>query len=151
MKKFFYTLAAITVALSWNPSLAEDVYYCELVKSFMVDGSTRDQVNEYSGNKFKFAIKSDKIDFSDRNFVFLDEYSLSGQRGPYLTTEVKFSQISPSQFFYQQIKSYTESSTKPIQTLAIQTISYNDGALEAVLYVPNIGGINYSHSKCDKF
>ena len=65
----------------------------------MVDGSTRDQVNEYSGNKFKFAIKSDKIDFLDRNFVFLDEYSLSGQRGPYLTTEVKFSQIRPSQFF----------------------------------------------------
>ena len=146
VKKFFFALVAITLSLTGNASFAEDVYYCELINSVVVDSKNPDQVKQYSGNRFKFALQSDKIKFSDGNNIFSEEYELSSSTDNYLKSEVEFSQTSPTKFNFKEIRSFSSG-----LSFSVESISFEDGKLFGMLHLFNQGGVNYSYSKCDKF
>ena len=149
MKKFFFALVAITVPLTASSSFAEYVYYCELINFVQVGGKSLGpgRVKQNSGNSFKLAIQSDKLKFSAENYVFSEEYNLSGSNSSVLSLEVEFSQKSPTQFLFKQIR-YLGSDRR---LFSVETIRFNNGELEGVLHLFDGGGVDYSYSKCDKF
>ena len=146
MKKFFCALAAITGMLTCSSSSADNVYFCELINSVVVDSQNPDQVKQYSGNRFKFALQSDKIKFSAGNNIFSEEYELSSSTDSYLKSEIEFSQTSPTKFLFKEIKSFSSG-----LRFSVESIRFEDGKLSGMLHLFNQGGVNYSYSECDKF
>ena len=131
------TISVIAVILT-TPSFAEEVYYCELIKFVDIDAAPP-KVEEFSGNRFKFSIRKDQLDFSEENYVFSNEYDLT-------LSNVDFRRDGKHNFFYKsELKDIDES------IVSIETIRFSDGELEGVLYMPNLGGITYSISDCDRF
>ena len=76
-----------------TPSFAEEVCYCELIKFVDIDADPP-KVKEFSGNKFKFSIRKDQLDFSDENYVFSNEYDLT-------LSYIDFRRDGEHNFFYK--------------------------------------------------
>ena len=131
------TIPVIAVILA-TPSFAEEVYYCELIKFVDIDADPP-KVKEFSGNKFKFSIRKDQLDFSDENYVFSNEYDLT-------LSYIDFRRDGKHNFFYKSERQDIDESI-----VSIETIRFSDGKLEGILYMPTLGGITYSISDCDRF
>ena len=131
------TISVIAVILA-TPSFAEEVFHCELMKFVDIDADPP-KVEEFSGNKFKFAIRKDQLDFADENYVFSNEYDLT-------LSYANFRRDGKHIFFYKsELKDIDES------IVSIESIRFSDGKLEVILYMPNLDGITYSISDCDRF